>query len=223
MPRTPRATTADYVYHVLNRSTDRVPIFQKPGDFAWFESLMKKAHRRTPLRILSYCLMPNHWHMVLWPRHDGQMPEFMSWLTGTHAQHWRIHRNTVGNGHVYQDRYKSFPIQDSTYFLTVCRYVERNALRANLVDRAEKWIWSSLWRRENENGLELLEDWPIRRPEKWIDWVNQPQTTAELQALRACVQRNRPYGDPQWQERTAKELGLESTLHPRGRPRQIPA
>ena len=217
MPRHHRASNADYVYHVLNRGNDRAVIFQKPADYEAFESLLAEARVRVPIRLLSYCLMPNHWHLVLWPREDGQMPRFMEWLTGTHAQRWRIHRKTVGNGHVYQDRYKSFPVQDNNHFFVVCRYVERNALRANLVRRAEEWRWGSLWRRAHGADKDFLDAWPTQRPKEWLEWVNRPQTREELAALRTCVQRNRPYGDPRWQERAAAKLGLESTLRSRGR------
>ncbi len=222
MPRSNRIASANYIYHVLNRSNERVPIFEGMGDYAWFESLLAEARQRIPLRILSYCLMPNHWHLVLWPREDDQLPKFMDWLTGTHAINWRMHRDNLGNGHVYQGRYKSFPIQDGSHFFTVCRYVERNALRANLVHRAENWRWSSLWRRVNGVDLESLDEWPNQRPDDWVARVNRSQTLAELKSLRTCVRRNRPYGELEWQQQTAIQLGLESTLQPAGRPHKSP-
>jgi putative transposase len=97
------------------------------------------------MRLLSYCLMPNHWHLVLWPRADGELSDFGHWLTLTHTQRWHAHYHNVGTGHLYQGRFKSFPVARDEHFLQLCRYVERNPLRAGLVRRAEAWQWGSLW------------------------------------------------------------------------------
>ena len=171
------------------------------------------------MRLLSYCVMPNHWHFVVWPRRDGDLSEFFRWLTVTHTQRWHAHHRTSGTGPLYQGRFKSFPIQADDHFLTVCRYVERNALRANLVERAEAWQWSSLWRREQGGAASCLADWPLRRPPDWLDFVNGVQTESEVAAVRRCVQRGSPFGGPKWTNATATKLGLESSLRPRGRPK----
>ncbi|HUV70627.1 MAG TPA: transposase, partial [Terracidiphilus sp.] len=139
MPRWPRAAIGGTVYHVLNRANARMQIFDNRGDYELFEQVLAEAHRRVAMRTISYCLMPNHWHLVLWPRKDGDLSEFMRWLTVTHTQRWHACRGTAGSGHVYQGRFKSFPVADDGHYLTVCRYVERNALRAGLAERAEQW------------------------------------------------------------------------------------
>lgn len=174
------------------------------------------------MRVCAYCLLPNHWHFVLWPENDGDLPAFMQRLTNTHVQRWQRHKHLVGTGHVYQGRYKSFPVETDEYFYQVTRYVERNALRANLVERAEEWRWSSIGCRAqgSRQEREILGDWPLPRPRQWRRLVNRPQSEAELNALRRSVQRNQPYGSPQWMEWIAKSLGLESTLRPRGRPKK---
>jgi putative transposase len=107
------------------------------------------------------------------------------------------------------------------HFYQVARYVERNALRANLVRRAEEWRFSSLWRRVSGNAASrrLLSDWPLPRPRSWVRYVNQPQSEAELGAIRRSVQRGQPFGGEAWVRSTAARLGLESTLRPRGRPK----
>ena len=186
---------------------------------------MEQAHDRTPVRVLAYCLMPNHWHMLLWPAKDGDLSEFMRWLTVTHAQRWHAYRGTSGVGHVYQGRFKSFPVQTDAHFLTVAAYVERNAFRAKLVERAQDWRWCSLWRRSgpNRDPRGLLSDWPVDRPRNWSTYVNRPDPPQQLAALRECVARGRPFGHDRWQARASKRLGLESTLRPRGRPRKSPA
>lgn len=221
MGRPLRAATGGIVYHVLNRANARLPIFEKPGDFEGFERVLGDAHARLPIRILAYCLMPNHWHLVIWPYRDGDLSQFMAWVTLTHTQRWHAHHQSAGSGHLYQGRFKSFPAQTDKHFLTVCRYVERNALRAGLVARAEAWRWSSLWHLVHGNPASpsWLSTWPIKRPWNWVDLVNEPQSTVELESLRHCAQRGQPFGSKGWVRRTAEALRLNCTLTPRGRPR----
>ena len=221
MPRRPRLTTGDLAYHVLNRRSGRLPLFENPGDYTAFEQILAEAQRHTRIRIAAYCLMPNHWHLLLWPRHDGELSEVLRWITVTHTQRWHAHHHTAGTGPIYQGRFKSFPIQTDEHFLTVARYVERNALRAKLVARAESWRWSSGWRRAQGDAklTAWLSDWPVERPRNWVARVNRPQTASELEALRLSVQRGRPFGDERWVQRMAKRFGMESTLRPRGRPK----
>jgi putative transposase len=167
--------------------------------------------------------MPNHWHLLLWSRDDGELSEVMRWITVTHTQRWHAHRQSSGSGPVYQGRFKSFPVQSDEHFLTVARYVERNALRAKLVKRAEQWQWSSLWRwaQGNPELLGLLCVWPVERQRQWVAWVNQSERASELEDLRCSAQRGRPFGSEGWVARIAKRLGLETTLRPRGRPKSL--
>jgi putative transposase len=212
------------VYHILNRSNAGATIFKKQADYEAFERVLDEAFAREALRILSYCLMPNHWHFVVWPKRGQgeQVSNFFRWLTLTHTQRWHAHFHTSGMGHLYQGRFKSFPVETDEYLLTVNRYVERNALRANLVVRAEDWRWSSLGRRQtgDEQLTSLLHDWPIARPRQWLRHVNQALTEAELEAIRQCSRRGAPYGSDDWCQRTIKQLGLEHTVRPKGRPRK---
>jgi putative transposase len=211
------------VFHVLNRGNDRRDIFDDRADYEAFLRVMKETQERVPLRILAYCLLPNHWHFLLWPAADGDLAAFMQRLTTTHVRRWHLHRHSVGRGHLYQGTYKSFPVQEDDHFYTVARYVERNGLRARLARSAEAWLWGSLAQRAGTQGVEVapeLSAWPVVRPKNWSAWVNQPQTKAELEAVRRSVSRGQPFGDEAWQHRTAERLGLEFTLNPRGRPRK---
>ena len=205
------------LFHVLNRGVGRMRLFLKEGDFEAFERVIAQTLETRPMRIIAYCLLSNHWHMVLWPERDGDLAAFMQKLTITHARNWQVNRRRVGYGHLYQGRYKSFPIEGDEHFYQVVRYVERNALRANMVRRAEKWRFSSLWRRLHGEA-DVLSDWPLPRPRSWLQYVNQPQSEAELEAIRRSVQRGQPYGGDAWSRATATRLGLESTFRPRGRP-----
>jgi len=210
------------VYHVLNRAVGRMALFENDEDYAAFERVLGEAVQRLDPRLLAYCLMPTHWHLVLYPRGDGDLSEFMRWLTVTHTQRWHAHEQTVGTGPVYQGRFKSFPVQRDEHLLTLLRYVEGNALQAGLVERAQDWRWSSLWaRREGDDDLQaMLSNWPVAEPTQWLRTVNRGLDESELEAVRQCVQKDRPYGGDRWMTRTAAKLGLESSLRSPGRPRK---
>ena len=197
-------------------------IFEKDEDYQAFLQVLEEAVERTETRLLAYCAMRNHWHLVVWPREDGELSRFTGWLTLTHTQRWHAHRHSTGSGHVYQGRFKSFPVQDDKHFYTVCRYVERNALRANLVPRAEDWSWGSLhrWMHGTPKEKSLLAAWPLARLPRWTDHVNAPQTETELAVMRRCVRRGSPFGEDSWSDRMVQKLGLESTIRRQGRPRK---
>lgn len=169
--------------------------------------------------------MGNHWHFVVWPEADGQVSRFFRWLSLTHAVRWRVAHATVGDGHLYRGRFKSFPIRPGEPLLQVIRYVERNALSAGLVSQAEDWPWGSLWARDHgaEPLQRILYPWPTPRPPDWTKWVNQTITPKELQRLQTSERRGRPYGDDAWILQTAANLTLASTLRPEGRPRTAEA
>jgi putative transposase len=222
MPRRLRTAAGGYVYHVLNRAVGRATLFNKAGDYAAFVKVLGDAHEEVATRLVAFCLMPNHWHLVIWPRKDGELSRYLHWLTMTHTQRWHAHHHTVGTGPLYQGRFKSFAVQEDDHLWTVWRYVERNALRAGLVERAEQWPWSSLAMRERGATPPWLSAGPLPLPRGWLEHVNGAETEAELEALRRCAKRGSPWGDEQWQRRAVEKLGLESTLRPRGRPRKTP-
>lgn len=160
------------IYHIVNRSVRGARLFNDAGDYQAVRNVLQQAQVRVPIRLLAYCLMPNHFHLVLWPAADGDLSRFMHWFTMTHSKRWHAYRGTVGTGSVYQGRFKAFAITSPRHFLTVCRYVEMNARTAGLVSRAEDWPWSSLWQRcRNCNGPALT-TWPILPPEHWLSLVN---------------------------------------------------
>ena len=211
--------TAGIPFHVLNRGACRQMLFEDAFDYRAFLSCTAWAMHRVPVKLLAYCLMPNHFHLVVEPIEDGQLSKFMKFLEGTHSKRWHLHRESTGNGAVYQGRFKAFPVQTDRHFYAVCRYVERNALRAGLVDRAEDWPWGSLAVKcQKVHGLPLSE-WPIGRPSDWVQLVNEGEPQDLLQSLRQSVARGSPFGTPDWVGEAAANLGLGSKLRPRGRPR----
>ena len=217
MPRTARAAAGGYCYHVLNRGNDRTPVFERERDYEIFVELLGEASQRVPVRVLAYCLLPTHFHLVVWPGHDGDLGRWMQWLMTTQVR--RYHEFYRGRGHVWQGRYRSFPIEPGEHLLAVLRYVERNPARASLVPRPEEWPWCSLGARPAPPPW--LAPGPTERPRDWLKRVNRPEADAELAPLRRSVERGTPYGAPAWTQRTAARLGLESTMRPRGRPRKV--
>lgn len=216
MGRPLRPSAAEVVYHVLNRANARRTLFENDGDYGAFERVLAQACQRVAMRLLAYCVMPNHWHLVVWPRQDGDLSRFMNWLTLTHTQRWHQHRQTVGEGHVYQGRFKSFPVESSEYVRMVCRYVERNPVRAGLVARTEQWRWSSA----GASGAVPLHEWPMDRPAAWSEWANEAEAADQLSAMRRSVIKGQPLGSPSWVERMVTRWNLGATLRGRGRPKK---
>ena len=215
MPRTARASQAGFCYHVLNRGNARAQVFHKPEDYAAFLHAVHEASVRLPMRLLAYCVMPNHFHLVLRPFADGDLSRWMQWLLTTHVRRYLRHYDH--SGHVWQGRFKAFPTQDDAHLVTVVRYVERNPLRAGLVARAEDWPWSSLGSCEKQVVFTPpIADEPLLRRGDWTEFVNHPMTDAEVDAIRVSVRRDRPFGTDRWTRDTAAQLGLESSLRSRG-------
>ena len=223
MSRPKRVCPAGEVFHVLNRAVARLTIFEKPDDYDAFLRVLEETWQVVPLPIFAMVVMPNHWHFVVRPDEDDQVTEFFWRLTLTHTMRWHAHYKTGGTGHLYQGRFKSFPVQCDEHLLRVMRYVERNPLCAHLVELAEQWRWGSAWaRRQNraEAPLWLAEPSDPALPRQWRAWVNKPQTEAEVAAIRHCIRRGTPYGTDRWMRSSAARLDLGTTLRPRGRPKK---
>jgi putative transposase len=222
MPRAPRASVGGVCYHVLNRGNGQRPVFHKEGDYHAFLKAIGHANVEVPVPVFAFCLMPNHFHLVVRPKEDGDLSLWMHWLQNTHVRRYHQHYKT--SGHIWQGRFKAFPIEADEHLLTVLRYVERNPVRAKLVRRAERWPWSSArwWTPEAERPS-YLEPGPVERPGDWLEWVNQPVTAGELETIRRSVHRGTPFGNAAWIQQTAEQLGLQATLRPRGRPRKSQA
>lgn len=210
MPRIPRGQVGGYAYHILNRGNGSGTVFHKDGDFLAFLDLLVTAKRKFPVKVFCLCLMSNHFHLVVQPESEATLSPFMQWWLTSHVR--RYHQHYGSHGHVWQGRFKSFPIQQDGHLLTVLRYVLRNPVRAGLVEHAIHWPWSSL------RLPELSDPLPIETPIDWLEWIDQPLFDHELTMLRTCVNRQQPFGAVDWRTTIASALGLESTLRSRGRP-----
>ena len=196
MSRPKRIVLGGYVYHTLNRANGRLRIFRKEDDFLAFEQIMAEGAERFSMRICGYCIMGNHWHLLLWPREDGDLSEFMRWMSLTHTQRYHASHGTVGIGHLYQGRFKSFPVQDDSHYLTVLRYIETNPVRAGLVADAGDWPWSSLAVRHGYDCPFALSDGPVKLPSNWAGLLRAHFTQTELDHIEpfalfgsGCVSR----------------------------------
>lgn len=222
MGRALRTDVGDYIYHVLNRANASAQIFDNDKDYQLFEQILVEAKEKCDMRLLACCIMPNHWHLVVYPKKDGDLSKFMNCLTLTHTQRWHANKKTTGQGHLYQGRYKSFLCQDDDHFLSLIRYIERNALRANLVNRAEEWKWGSAYYREygTPKQKKLFTSWPVQKPNDYLVWLNQPQTEDEGNVILKSIKKGSPYGSSSWRKKVIKKFNLEITLNPIGRPKK---
>ena len=222
MGRAPRVDVGGEVYHVINRGNFQSVLFRSAVDYDDFMGIVGEAMSVAPMRILAYCLMPNHWHMVLHTERDGDLSRFLHWVTLTHTQRYHGKTKTRGYGHIYQGRYKSFPVQNDRHFLTLVRYVERNAKRAALVARAEDWRWSSAHARTfgGAAGRKLLSRWPTAEPAGYLEWLNKPQPKEEVEGIRYNVRRGKPYGSERWTSEMVRRFGLEATVRDPWRPQK---
>jgi putative transposase len=223
MPRIARVSVGNMLYHIINRSNGKVKLFHTDDDYKHFEKLLQDGKDMVDIQIVGYCIMPNHWHLVLYPKRDGDMGEYMRWVTTTHVRQRRVKTKSIGDGHLYQGTYKSFPVETNEYAQQLIQYVEQNPLRAKLVKKAEEWRWSSLWRRErgSQREKQLLSELPIELPKNYLELVNTLSEDETINSIRTSVSKGAPFGSEHWVEKIVKKFGLESTLRDPGRPKKI--
>ncbi len=224
MPRLARSCLQGGLHHVLNRGNHRQTLFHGPDDFAQFIELMAEGQRRHGIDLWGYCLMSNHWHVVVEVSRVEKLSRWLHWVCNRHVRLFHRGRRDLGGGHIYQGRYKAFPIQDEGHLHQVLRYVEANPVRAGLVPRGRDWPWSSLSRQEIKRGLIALTRprlQPWRRDESWEKAVDTPLEAEALDALRQSVLRGTPYGSADWVRHVINENGMETTQRPRGRPAKV--
>jgi putative transposase len=189
MPRAHRYSPPNSVHHVINRGNDRRRLFDSPSEFSQFLDLMAWAKSFYPIRVVGYCLMPNHWHFVLWPEEARAMPAFLHRLCTTHAIRRRKATRSIGHGHVYQHRYHAFLIDSEAYYFRALRYVEANPVRAGLVSSASQWSWSSFSERMGE-GRGILDPGPLELPANWAEFVAEAISEAELEDIHTRLHRH---------------------------------
>jgi len=227
MPRPLRPIEDGLVYHVINRGNNRQRVFAKKGDFDAFLAAIAELKERKPFELYGYCLLDNHFHLLIRPR-GASISRIMQSLLVSHTQ--RYHKHHRSGGHVWQGRFKSPVIQNDEHLLTVLRYIEANPLRARIVRRAEEYCWSSYPHHGAGQANELVDRLnlynelaasPAVRQRKWAEKVHEPIEEQALAAIRRASATGLPYGNPAWVDRLAKKLELDLTIRPRGRPRKL--
>ena len=218
MPRTPRGSTEGYVYHVINRGNNKHEVFHKDQDYIEFTRYMMEIKFHFSISIFAYCLMPNHFHLVLMPHKAYHLSSFMQRLMTKHVRCY--HKHYSSSGHIWQERFKSFLIQEDDHLTTVLRYVEGNPVRSGLAISAKDWLWSSHLERIKNKFFKIIDDPPIILPSNWTYFIDTPLTIKELEKLHNSVNRQAPFGDFEWQKQMAKKFGIQQTLRPRGRPKK---
>lgn len=215
MPRIPRGALAGQVLHILNRGNGRAAVFHQPSDYSAFVDLLAEAKRRWAMDLYAFAIMPNHFHLVGRPRDNLTLAGFMQWWLTAHVRrHHSVYQTT---GHLWQGRFKSFPVEEDEHLLTVLRYTLLNPVRARIAIGPSDWPWTSL----AHPGL--IDPWPVSPPRDLASWLRDGISQAELIRVRASLVRRAPFGTDGWQQKTAAAAGLESTLRPRGRPQRASA
>ncbi len=222
MGRAPRVDIQNHYYHIINRANARLPLFKTRKDYQLFEEILTEAHEKYEVDIVAYCIMPNHFHLILCPRKDGEIQMFMQWLTLTHTQRVHAKEKTTGYGHIYQGRYKSFLVSSDEYLRALLRYVEQNPLRAGLVNDLKDWMWGSYYRRNfgTPKQQKILTNHMYQTEQDFDAFVNTPIHEDSLNTIRNSVNRGKPFGSREWIEKIIKKFGLESTVLKRGRPKK---
>lgn len=226
MPRPLRPVDDGLVYHVINRGNNRQDVFQKPEDYLAFLQALADLKERKPFELYGYCLLSNHFHLLLRPK-GASISRIVQSLLVSHTQ--RYHKHHRSGGHVWQGRFKSPVIQNDEHLLTVLRYIEANPLRAKLVKRAEKYPWTS-YHVHGCGEVSPLVDRLITyeelaaqaktRQRKWAEQVHAPLAEQVLTEVRRSNTTGLPYGDDNWVKRLAKKLDLDLVIRPRGRPKK---
>ena len=222
MPRDIRKLIDGAFYHVLNRGNAKQQLFHERIDFSRFLDMAASALEEHPVDIFAYCIMPNHFHFVV-----SAIPStnISDWVHQFMTKHVLFHRNKYqSSGHIWQGRFKDFPIQNDDYLCTVIRYVERNPVRSGLVRSAVEWRWSSLYERVTKSYRLISDKMFVEIPkdaQEWIRYVDRTLTEEERMRIRTCIKRQAPFGDSAWIEAFSKKYGLEKTIRPRGRPKKI--
>ncbi len=223
MGRPPRNSQGGTIYHVIGQGLKPKPVFRSTEDYREFDVTLAQAVDRFDARLLAYCVLPKHWHLVLIPRKDGDLSKLMAWLTTTHSARWHTKPRRAGTGGLYERRFRSFPVQDTTKLHDIIQFVESHPLRSGIVEEPNDWPWSSVSRRGNESATSgpMLSIPPVPLPLDWTEQLSLEMSTATLDQIKHCILRSCPYGDAGWVQKTAAKLSLESTLRPRGRPKKV--
>jgi putative transposase len=207
MPRRRLFGTGGVVFHVMNRSAKQLPLFECPSDFRLFVDVLVAAGMRCSMRLLEYCVMSNHFHLLLWPYGDNDLTRYLQWATGVHGQRWRRARRSTGKGAVYQGRYRWVGIQDAVHYDNARRYILQNPVRAGLVENADDWPWSSA---SSDAGVPR----PTLTPPPFepLTALESPLDGHSVERIRSSLRASQSLGPAAWSHALEVESWLKGVL-----------
>lgn len=226
MPRRRVAGCGGFVFHVMNRSAKQLTLFEAPDDYDLFLQVLLDAESVCPIRLLEYCVMPNHWHLLVWPERDDELSRYMRWITGVHGQRWRRALGQPGKGAVYQGRYRWVAVQDGNHYDVARRYIQQNPVRAGLVEEPDQWAWSSA-SRAGRHPRPTLHQGPLA-DDPQADLSTSRSLDADLaQQMRESLRSGQPFGDARWSRALEVRTWLTAVLEAhskaqKGSPQETP-
>ena len=218
MPRIARGLADNQIYHIINRGNRREVVFHDNYDYEKFLKLLIESKEKYAIKIYAYCLMPNHFHLVIYTKYADSLSQGMHWISSSSVRYYNKRYNI--SGHLWQGRYKSFIVQEDSYLLVLLKYVEANPKRARIVKDCIDYKYSSANNRIKNNENLITDEIPILLPDDWYGYINSDEKITDIESIRNCINRQAPLDDKNWKYMVSKKYNLESTINPRGRPKK---
>lgn len=226
MPRTRRVVLSNHPHHVIHKGHNGDAVFENVGDRQFYLDTLAALKLELNCRLLSYCLMTNHVHLIIDPGDDcGRLGRLMQRLAGRYTCFFNRVKDRSGT--VWNGRFRSSPVQTESYLMRCCRYVDLNPVRAGIVATPDQYRWSSYNEKTGRQPPWLIdEDACYRRlgqtlPERqrsYGRWVHAAVGRDEEQAIRAAVRRSLLTGDRGFVDQVEREVGRRIEPKRRGRP-----
>ena len=219
MPRIARVVIPGIPHHVTQRGNRQMDVFRSVSDRKLYLSLLTHYGQLHGLRVLAYCLMDNHVHLVLIPERAESLCLALKPLHLRYAQEYN-HR-TGQSGILWQGRYYSCPLGERHTWAAI-RYVERNPVRARIVTKAERYPWSSAAVHCALRADDLVSGFPggLAPVDDWSAWLAERDDAEEVRLLRSATRTGRPLGDADFVRKLEKACGRILHSLGRGRPRK---
>ncbi len=225
MPRRARVVIADVPHHVTQRGNNRQQVFLSPDDHYRYLQLLRGHADRCGLRILGYCLMTNHVHLIAVPEKGESLAQALGRAHSEYAL--ALNRAAGRSGHLWQNRFFSCPMGPS-HLLAALRYVELNPVRAGLVTTAVEWPWSSARAHVRpiasdgvlcSGWIEHFGQWNY---EEWAEILEAGSPDGECESVRRATMAGEPFGSRDFVAELERRVGKNLRVRERGRPRKEP-
>ncbi|PIQ89921.1 MAG: transposase [Candidatus Omnitrophica bacterium CG11_big_fil_rev_8_21_14_0_20_42_13] len=222
MPRIARIVLAGHPHHVLQRGNNRQAIFFDEADRSFYLALLRKYSKECDCKIKAYCLMDNHVHFLLVPGRNDSLAKTMQKLSLTFTQYInKKHRRT---GRLWECRFHSSVVDTEAYLWTVCRYIERNPVRAGKVKRPIDYSWSSVKANTSGDCHDGIVE-PIWKDyfdkDEYINFLNRHEEEKQIEEIKQSTIRGMPVGGENFIKDIIKNFGFRIFKKARGRPKKI--